>query len=300
MKLGFVGLGNMGRAMARVLLRAGHAVVVWDRTLARAEELVDDGASIAATPADAARGADVALSSLSDDRAVLAVALGDGDSADRHYDPLVRGLARGAIHVSLSTISPTLSRQLDEAHRAAGQRYVGAAVIGRPDAAERAELVSLVAGHEEDLDRCAPIFEALGPKVYRLGERVERASVMKLSANLVMACLFEVFGESFALAEGYGLESQQLLEVLLGSMLNPLTIAEYGERIVKQEFEPAGFRLELGLKDVDLALGAGENVALQMPFVSALRDRFLVAMARGLEDKDWAAVARTLPHKRAA
>jgi 3-hydroxyisobutyrate dehydrogenase-like beta-hydroxyacid dehydrogenase len=300
MRLGFLGLGNMGRAMARALMRAGHEVAVWDRTPAMAEGLVSDGARAATSPADAARGADVVLSSLSEDHAVFAVVLG-GEPADRRdREPLIRGLAPGAIHVSLSTISPAMSRQLDEAHRAAGQHYVAAPVLGRPDVAERGELVVLAAGQDGDLDRCAPLFDALGRRVYLLGDRVERANVVKLSANLVAASLLEVFGEAYALAESYSLEAQQVFEVLKDSMLAPEAIAGYGERIANRQFEPAGFRLKLGLKDVDLALSAAESVALQMPFASVLRDRFLVAIARGMEDEDWAAVGRTLPHKRAA
>jgi 3-hydroxyisobutyrate dehydrogenase-like beta-hydroxyacid dehydrogenase len=301
MNLGFVGLGNMGRAMARNLLRAGHPVAVWDRTSAKAEELIKDGARVATSPADAARGAEVALSSLPDDHAVFSVALGDAGSADRpDREPLIRGLSHDAVHVSLSTISPSFSRQLDEAHRAAGQRYVAAPVIGRPDAADRGELVLLAAGAADAVDCCAPLFDVLGKKTYRLGTHVERANATKLSANLVMACLLEVFGEAFSLAESYGIGAMQVLEVLKDTMLSPEVIAAYGERIANWRFEPAGFRLKLGLKDVDLALYAGEAAALQLPFTSALRDRFLVAMASGLEDKDWAAVARTLPHKRAA
>jgi 3-hydroxyisobutyrate dehydrogenase-like beta-hydroxyacid dehydrogenase len=300
MNLGFVGLGNMGRPMARNLLRAGHPVAVWDRTPAKAEELMKDGARAATSPADAAQGAEVVLSSLPDDHAVFSVALGDAGSADiPDREPLIRGLSHDAVHVSLSTISPSFSRQLNEAHRAAGQRYVAAPVIGRPDAADRGELVLLAAGAADAVDFCAPLFDVLG-KTYRLGTHVERANATKLSANLVMACLLEVFGEAFSLAESHGVGAMQVLEVLKDTMLSPDVIAAYGERIANWRFEPAGFRLKLGLKDVDLALYAGEAAALQLPFTSALRDRFLVAMASGLEDKDWAAVARTLPHKRAA
>jgi 3-hydroxyisobutyrate dehydrogenase-like beta-hydroxyacid dehydrogenase len=140
----------------------------------------------------------------------------------------------------------------------------------------------------------------LGRKTYRIGRHVEHANVMKLTANLVMASLLEVFGEAYALAESHGVDANHVLEVLKNSMLSPEAIAGYGDRIANRQFDPPGFRLKLGLKDVDLALYAGEEAALQMPFASALRDRFLVAMARGLEDKDWAAVARTLPFKHGA
>jgi 3-hydroxyisobutyrate dehydrogenase-like beta-hydroxyacid dehydrogenase len=301
MKLGFIGLGLMGRAMARNLMRAGHTISLWDRTPERAEELAREGATHARSPADAARGAEAVLSALSDEHAMNAVVLGDHGAADGAGDePLIRGLAPGAVHVSLSTISPSFSRRLAEAHRAAGQRYVAVPVVGRPEAAERGELILLAAGDEEALDFCGPLFAVLGKKTHRLGGHAERANAMKLAANLVMAALIEAFGEAYALAESYGLGAGHVLDVLKDSMLRPEVVGDYGERIAKGQFEPAGFRLKLGLKDIDLALGAGEDAALPMPFASVLRDRFLVAMARGLEEMDWSAIARTLPHKSAA
>ena len=295
MNLAFIGLGNMGSAMVRNLLGAGHAVAVWDRTRSKCEEVAKNGARVASSAADAARGAEAALSSLANDEAVSSVVLGTADGMDS--EALVRGMAPSAVHLSLSTISPALSRQLEEAHRAAGQRYVAAPVLGRPEAAERGELVVLAAGASDAIDACAPILDVLGKKTYRLGAHVDRANATKLSANLVMASLLEVFGEAFALAESHGVAAMQVLDILKDSMLSPTALGAYGERIARSRFEPAGFRLALGLKDVDLALQAAEGAALPLPFASALRDRFLVAIATGLADKDWAAVARTLPHK---
>jgi 3-hydroxyisobutyrate dehydrogenase-like beta-hydroxyacid dehydrogenase len=298
MNLGFLGLGHMGQAMAQKLLRSGHSVTVWNRTRGKGEPLTDDGARIAGSPAEAAQGAQVVLSSLANDDAVTAAVLGLGTASGP--DPLIAGLAPGAAHLSLSTISPALSKRLAQAHEAAGQRYAAAPVLGRPAAAERGELVVLAAGPDALIDECQPLFDAIGKKTHRLGPEPERANLAKLSANLVMASMLEVFGEAFALAESYGLEALQLLGILEDSMLSAEALDGYGKRIASHQFEPAGFRLALGLKDVDLALAASEAAALQMPFASVLRDRFLVAMARGLEGQDWSAVARTLPHKRAA
>lgn len=297
MNLGFLGLGRMGRPMARNLLRTGHTVAVWNRTRSKAEELVEEGARVAASPADAARGAQVVVSMLSDEAAVASVVLGGRDGA---HEPLVAGLAPGAIHLSMSTIGPALSRHLDEAHRAAGQRYAAAPVIGRPEAAEAGDLLVLAAGPDEVLGACTSLFDVLGKSTHRLGFHPERANVVKLAANFVLASMLEVFGEAFALVEGYGVGATTLLGILQESMLHPDVLAAYGKRIAEGHFEPAGFRLPLGLKDVRLALEAGEAEALPMPFASVLRERFVVAIARGLEDKDWSAFARTLPHKRAA
>jgi 3-hydroxyisobutyrate dehydrogenase-like beta-hydroxyacid dehydrogenase len=296
MRIGFLGLGHMGQAMARNLLRAGHSVAVWDRTPSKAEQLASgDGARVATSPADAGRDAQAVLSMLADDLAVLAVVLGEGRGAQS--EPLIRGLAAGAIHVSMSTIGPATSKTLAEAHGAKQQRYVAAPVLGRPESAERRELVILAAGAEDATDACAPLFDALGRATHRLGVQPERANVAKLAANLVLASAIEVLGEVYALAESYGVGAPVLLGVLKDTVLRSETLAGYGKRIADAQFEPAGFRLKLGLKDVDLVLAAAEAVALAMPTASVLRDRFIEAIARGLEDKDWSAVARTLPHK---
>jgi 3-hydroxyisobutyrate dehydrogenase-like beta-hydroxyacid dehydrogenase len=297
MKLGFLGLGVMGRPMAMNLLRAGHTVTVWNRTRSKADQLAaDEGAHVAESPAEAARGAEIVLTMLADDAAVASAALGEGDAPP---EPMVAGMAPGAIHASMSTIGARMSRHLAEAHAKRGQRYVAAPVLGQPTAAEQAHLIVLAAGPEDSLDACRPIFEVLGRETHRLGALPDRANVVKLAANFVLASMFQAFGEAFALVEAYDVGGSKLLDILERSMLSTQTLDAYGRRIAEGNFEP-GFRVPLGLKDVRLALEAGEGVALQMPLASVLRDRFLVALARGLDDKDWSAIARTLPHKRAA
>lgn len=299
MKLGFLGLGHMGYPMARVLLRAGHTLAVWNRTRDKAEALAtSDGARVAVSPADAARDAEAVLSMLADDEAVRSTVLGEGKMPEA--EPLLRGMTSGAIHVSMSTISPALSRELAEAHASNAQRYVAAPVLGRPDAVEGGQLVLLVAGRDDAATACAPVFQVLARAVHRLGFHAERANAAKLACNFVLASIMEVFGEAFALGEGYGIGAPALLAILQDSMLRPETLAAYGKRIAEARFEPAGFQVKLGLKDLDLVLGAAEAQALPMPTASVLHDRFLVALAQGLEDKDWSAIARTLPHKRAA
>ena len=299
MKLGFLGLGRMGYPMARLLLRAGHTVAVWNRTAAKAEALhKSDGARVASSPADAAFGAEAVLSMLADDDAVRSTVLGEGRMP--MPEPLVSGMPPAAIHVSMSTISPALSKELAEAHASNAQRYLAAPVLGRPEAAQDGHLVLLVGGPEDAATACAPLFQVLGHSVHRLGFHPERANAAKLACNFVLASIIEVLGEAFALGERYGVGATALLGILQDSMLRPETLAAYGKRIAEGRFEPAGFRLKLGLKDMDLVLGAAEAQALPMPTASVLHDRFLVALAQGLEDKDWSAIARTLPHKRAA
>jgi 3-hydroxyisobutyrate dehydrogenase-like beta-hydroxyacid dehydrogenase len=298
MKLGFLGLGRMGRAMAKNLLRAGHTVTVWNRTRSTSDAFASaKGAHVAESPAEAARGAEIVLTMLADDAAVASVVLGEGDGSP---EPLASGLAPGAIHVSMSTIGARMSKHLAEAHAERGQRYVAAPVLGQPKDAEQGDLVILAAGATDSLDACAPVFDVLGRETHRLGGSPERSNVVKLAANFALASMFEVFGEAFALVDSYGVGGSKLLEILEHSHLSTQTLDAYGRRIAEGDFEPSGVRLPLGLKDVRLALEAGEGAALPMPLANVLRDRFLVAMTQGLEDKDWSAIARTLPHKRVA
>jgi 3-hydroxyisobutyrate dehydrogenase-like beta-hydroxyacid dehydrogenase len=211
----------------------------------------------------------------------------------------VDGLAPGAIHVSMSTIAVAMSKRLAEVHAKRGQRYVAAPVLGQPSQAERGELLVLAAGATDSVDACMPLFDVLGRETRRLGSAPERANVVKLAANFVLAAVFEVYGEAFALVDGYDVPSSELLGILERSHLSAENLHDYGERIAEGRFEPSGIRVPLGLKDVRLALQAGEDVTLPMPVGSVLRDRFLVALAQGLGHEDWSAIAHTLPHKHA-
>ncbi|HZU82354.1 MAG TPA: NAD(P)-dependent oxidoreductase [Polyangiaceae bacterium] len=298
MKVGFVGLGRMGRAMAGNLLRAGHDVSVYNRTPARAEELRGRGARVAASPADAALGAQAVLTMLADDDAVESVTVGLG--AINPSDAIVSGLERGAVHVSMSTIAPATSVHLAQVHARLGQAYVAAPVLGRPEAAEGRQLVVLAAGPSAAVDRCMPLFDALGRKTHRLGQTPERANVVKLGTNYVLASMLGVIGEAFALAEAYGVDAETFLDVANGSLLKSEVLGSYGARIAEGRFDPAGFRLLLGLKDVRLVLETGDAAGLSLPIASVVRDRFVDAMSRGLEDKDWSAVASAVMRRRAA
>lgn len=290
MKIGFVGLGHMGSGMASSLLRAGHDLVVFDRTPAKAEALVSRGARIAETARDAAHEVDVLVSMLSDDDAVEAVVLGDRGA--------ITTLERGAIHVSSSTISPAMSKRLARAHADRGQGYVAAPVLGRPEVAARGELVVVAAGASDVVERCAPVLHAIGKEVRVVGEAPEMANVAKLGVNFVLATLLEAIGEAYGLVEGHGIDSGTFLDVLSSLLKSPVVDA-YGAKIAEQSFEPAGFSLELGAKDVRFAVQAGEAQALPMPLASVLRDRFVAAIAEGKGNVDWSAVGRVSTHKAA-
>jgi 3-hydroxyisobutyrate dehydrogenase-like beta-hydroxyacid dehydrogenase len=291
MRIGFIGLGRMGTGMAMQLLRAGHELVVFNRTRAKAEELARAGASIAETPADATRGAQAVVTMVADDAALEAVVLGERG--------LLETLPPGAVHVSSSTIAPATARRLASAHARAGKRYVAAPVVGRPEAANQGQLVVLVAGAEDALADAQPVFDAIGRETFVLGGEPERANVVKLALNFVFATLIEVLGEAYALAESYGVDDRAVLDVL-GSVLKSPVVEAYGDKIAKDAFDPAGFALKLGAKDVRLVVDAAEANAVPMPIANLLRYRFVAALAQGLGDEDWSAVARASTRRTAA
>ena len=283
MKIGFVGLGGMGRAMARNLLKAGHEVTVYNRTRARAQELAGEGARIAASPVETASG-EVVITMLADDHALEEVLLGPAN--------LLSKLRPDQVHVSMSTISVELARNLVEAHHRHGTGFVSAPVFGRPEAAAAAQLFIVVAGPKPLVAKCEPLFSALGQKTFILGEDPPAANVVKLSGNFLIVSTLECMAEAFALVRKHGIDAQQYLDILTNSFFTAPLHKIYGGIIAQEKFEPAGFRLQLGLKDVRLILAAADAANVPMPVVSVLHNRFLTAISRGLGEKDWSAIAQ--------
>jgi 3-hydroxyisobutyrate dehydrogenase-like beta-hydroxyacid dehydrogenase len=283
MNLTFIGLGSMGLPMARHLLEAGHTLTVYNRTPARAEALSREGARVAATPRDAAARADILITMLADDAAVEAVLFG--------ADGALAGLPAGAIHASMSTISQTCSRRLAGEHRQRGQDYVAAPVFGRPEAAEAGKLWIVAAGPAAALERCRPVFDALGQGVEIVGEDPAAANIVKIAGNFLLVAAIEAMGEAFALVRKHGIAPARLLEIVNGRVLRSPVYENYGGLIAGGRYEPAGFKLEHGLKDVRLALGAGDEVSAPLPLASLARDHYLAALAWGWGERDWAALA---------
>lgn len=284
MKVGFVGLGSMGSAMARNLLKAGHELTVYNRTRSRAEALSSEGAVVADSAGGAAAGAEVVITMLADDHAVEAVVFGPGN--------ILESLPANAIHVSMSTISVALSRRLAAAHRERRQTYVAAPVFGRPEAAAAAKLFIVAAGPSAAVERCRPLFDAMGQKTFIAGEEPTAANVVKLIGNFLITTVIEGLAESFALVRKSGLDANQFLEILTNSLFNAPIYKTYGGLIATEKFEPPGFKLPLGLKDNRLLLAAAEEKSVPMPMASLVRDRFLSALAQGLGESDWSAIAR--------
>jgi len=285
MKVGFIGLGNMGFGIAQNLLRAGHQLTVYNRTRSKAEALASAGAQVAHTLAEACQS-EVVMTMLADDAALEEMALGDGG--------IVNSLAGGGIHVSLSTISTALSRRLTKEHAGRGQVFIAAPVFGRPDAAQAARLVVVAAGPLGAIEHVRPLLAAISRKVFVIGSEQYAANAFKLAGNFLIASMLESLSEAFALARKSGVEPGQFLEVLNGSLFQSPVYENYGKIIIGEKFSPPGFALRLGLKDLRLVLSAAEEAAVPMPVASAIRDHFVSGVARGWGDLDWAALAKVV------
>ena len=282
MKVGFIGLGNMGSGMAANLLKAGHEVTVYNRTPAKMQPLIDQGAHAADKIADACRG-DVVITMLADDAAVEGTVFGDSG--------IFNSLGSNAIHVSCSTISVALSDRLTAAHAEAGQRFVSAPVFGRPEAAAAGKLAVAVAGPPQAVKTCEPLFQAIGQGTFHFGEKPSLANLVKLSGNFLISVVIESLAEAMALVAKGGLDQHQYLDFLTSTLFNAPVYKTYGGIIADKRFRPAGFAVPLGLKDNRLVLSAGEALRVPLPLASLIRDRFLALLARGDESVDWSAIA---------
>ncbi|HZX70179.1 MAG TPA: NAD(P)-dependent oxidoreductase [Rhodanobacter sp.] len=281
MKVGFIGLGAMGSAMASNLIAAGHLVTVWNRSSEACAPLASLGAKVASTPDRAAQG-DVLCSMLADDHAVRAVILDSG---------LLDSMDRGTVHVNHATISVALARELAAAHAERGLGYVAAPVFGRPEAAAAAKLNILVAAKATLVEQVRPLLEAMGSRIWPLGEAPERANVAKIAGNFMLASAIESMAEATALTRAHGVSAADFLEVMTSTLFAAPAYQGYGKLIAGQQFKPAGFPLPLGLKDVSLALAAGEAARVPLPFAGVLRDSLLEALAAGDADLDWSALS---------
>ncbi|WP_348771488.1 NAD(P)-dependent oxidoreductase [Azospirillum sp. SYSU D00513] len=282
MDIGFVGLGGMGRGMAANLVKAGHRVRVWNRSSGPAEEMRAAGAEPVARVEDAMQG-EAVLSILADDSAMRDVFLAGG-ALDR--------AAKGLIHVNMATVSAAFVRELMAAHAERGLGYVAAPVFGRTDVAAAGKLNILAAGDPAAVERVQPLLDAMGQKTWPLGDDPLRANIVKIAGNFMIAAAIESMGEAVALGRGHGIAAGDLLEIMTNTLFSSPVYKGYGGIITEERYDPAAFKLTLGLKDVRLALAAGDAANVPLPLASLLRDGFLEAVAHGDADKDWAALAR--------
>jgi 3-hydroxyisobutyrate dehydrogenase-like beta-hydroxyacid dehydrogenase len=282
MKLGFIGLGHMGAGMAANLLKAGHEVTVYNRSSGKAQTLSVLGARVATRLAEACR-AEAIITMLANDAAVQSVVFDDGG--------ILASAATGTVHISMSTIGVGLSARLAAAHAGATQRFIAAPVFGRPEAAAAAQLYIVAAGARAVVDQCAPLFNAMGQKLFYLGVEPPAANLVKLSGNFLIASVIESLGEAMALIGKAGIDQRTYLDLLTSTLFNVPLYKNYGGLIVDRKFEPAGFAAPLGLKDIGLTLAAAGELQVPMPVASLLHDRLLTLVARGGAALDWSALS---------
>lgn len=278
MDIGIIGLGQMGRAMAARLIDAGHALTVYNRSAAAAERF-RGRAKIAASAAEAA-AAEVVVTMLADDAAVDAVWLAPG-------------LRAAGVHLNMATLSLAMTRRLAAAHA----DYVAAPVFGRPSAAAKGELDVIAAGPKHALEHCRPLFKALARQVFVVGEAPEQAAAVKIARNFLLATVIESLGEAMALLEKSGVSPRQFLEIITGTSLAAPAYKNYGKLMVERAYEPAQFSMELGLKDIELALAAAHEKGAALPSAELIRRHLLDAIAKGHGRKDWTALAEYLGSK---
>ena len=284
MKVGFIGLGRMGTAMANRILAAGHDLAVYNRTPAKADGLVAGGATRAGSVAEVARHGDVVITMLENDGALTSVAHGKAG--------LIATMPEGAIHIAMGTHSVSLVKALTAAHAEAGHVLLGAPVMGRPPVAEAGQLGILAAGPADAVATCAPLFEAMGRRTFDIGAEPVAAAAAKIAVNMMLACAIEAMGEGFALAEKSGVPGATFFDILTDGLFAAPAYKTYGKIIAdKAWLGEAGFTATTGLKDINLALAAGEAAGVPTPSVGVSRDRLLAAIAKGLGDRDWTVMA---------
>jgi 3-hydroxyisobutyrate dehydrogenase-like beta-hydroxyacid dehydrogenase len=283
MNVGFIGLGNMGAAMARNLIKAGHRVTVYNRSRDKAEALAKDGAVIVENPAGAAHTG-IVLAMLADDHALRAVCKGP--------EGVLASLPPDGVMVNMSTVSLAVTRDLTAAFKPTGRYFVAAPVFGRPDAAEAAKLFVTVAGPAEAVARIEPLLAAMGQRVENFGEDPAHAAAVKISGNFMLQAAIEGLAEALALVRKHGVDPAHYLDFMTGSLFTAPLYKIYGGAIVERRYEPAGFAMPLAMKDTRLALSAADEAGVPLPLADLIHDRFLIGLSRGWNHLDQAALGK--------
>jgi 3-hydroxyisobutyrate dehydrogenase-like beta-hydroxyacid dehydrogenase len=278
MKLALLGLGKMGAEVAGQLLRAGHSLTVFNRSAAKAQPLVEQGARLAPTPAKAVAGCEIALTAMLDDGALRSITEGP--------DGILAGLPKDAIHAGLSTIGVGLARELAAAHTAHGQHYASIPMLGRPDAARERRLVMIAGGDHATLERLKPVLDAIGRTTVVAGPEPWHANLFKLCSNFMISGVLEAFGEAQAVVRKASLDPATFVDLVSEFFVSPI-YRNYGTIMVEERFSPPGGTLALGLKDNRLLLDAAGELQAPMPLASLVRDQMLAAMAAGFAEVDW-------------
>jgi 3-hydroxyisobutyrate dehydrogenase-like beta-hydroxyacid dehydrogenase len=283
MIISFIGLGNMGQAIAHNLLKGGHQLTVFNRTKEKADTLLEAGAQWAATPAEAAENADVVFTMLTDDAALREVVTGEFGFLDRLPD--------GAVHVSCSTIAPDTARQLADLHQKQGTSYVACPVFGKPDAAAAAKLWLTISGDKAAKTKVRPLLDQIGQGIYDFGDDPGAANVVKLSGNFMLGCAIEAMAEAFTLAEKNGIDRTAVWTFFTDTLFNSPVYKNYGKMIAEEVYEPVGAAPALIRKDIRLVLDEAQKSLVPMPFAQIVHQQLTATVAKGVDNIDWAGFA---------
>jgi 3-hydroxyisobutyrate dehydrogenase-like beta-hydroxyacid dehydrogenase len=285
MRIGFIGLGRMGKGMARRVLEAGHDLAVYDVVAQATADFAGSAARIASSVADVCRERDVVITMLAEDSAVGDVAFASGGMCD--------SLPAGAIHMASGTYGIETIRALESAHAKAGQTLIAVPVLGRPDLAASGQLGLIPAGPEPALKRCEPLFQILGRRVFYAGTKPESASAIKLANNAVLGCAITAMGEGFSLVRKHGVHAQVLYDVMIeGLFAGAIAYAGYGKTMVDETYDKVGSPITIGIKDATLIASAANVARVPMPSHDVYIQRLLGAIAHGDANLDQAALAR--------
>ncbi|PLS01894.1 NAD(P)-dependent oxidoreductase [Neobacillus cucumis] len=283
-EVGFIGLGNMGQPMVKNLLKAGFKVKVYNRTPNKASEVVEAGAEQVNRPCDTVTPDGIVVTMVSNDQVLEELVYSP--------DGIGEKLGKDGIHLSMSTVAPDTSRRLAKYHQEKGSFYIASPVFGRPEAAEAQKLWVMSSGNQGAKERVKPIQEAMGQKVFDLGEEPGNANVVKLGGNFMIMAAMEAMAEAFNLAEKNGMDRETVAEVYTSTLFNCTVYNGYGAMIAKKMFEPAGFQLALGLKDCNLVLDEANQTKTPMPLANLVHNRLLASAAKGRGNQDWSALTK--------
>lgn len=284
LRVGFIGLGRMGLAMANRILGAGHDLVVFNRTAEKATDLVKAGALLAPNVKASCEAREIVITMVSDDAALRDVVLSPGGIRE--------SLAPGDIHLAMGTHSVGEIQKLAVTHAESKQILVAAPVLGRPDMAAIGQVSIVAGGPPQAVKKCDPLFQVMGRRTFQAGDRAEHASITKLANNFMLGCAIGAMAEGFSLVRKYGVVPQVFYEVMTEGLFAAPAYKVYGKIMVDEAYDKVGFTTLLGLKDFGLIMAAAEAARVPLPSGNAVRDRLLSAVAHGDGTKDWAVVGR--------
>jgi 3-hydroxyisobutyrate dehydrogenase-like beta-hydroxyacid dehydrogenase len=282
-QISWIGLGNMGLAMAQNLLKAGFPLTVYNRSIEKTKPLAEQGAVVVKNPAEAAQTADILITMLTDDAALEEVALGK--------EGFISHLPAGSIHLSMSTISPDIARRLAIAHEKRNTVYVAAPVFGKPEAAAAAKLWICTSGNEAAKEKVKPVLDCLGQGTYDFGEDSGAAHIVKLSGNFLIAAAIEAMAEAFTLVQKNNIDRTKVYELFSNTLFACPVYKNYGKLVAEQHYQPVGATPSLIRKDMGLVLQQAGKSIVPMPFAHIIFDHLSATVAKGMNDIDWAGFA---------